>query len=526
MPGIFSGLKTNVSTLVKLVFLPGEKTRFERNIRRLRNFLLFILISVLLWFVTTQTRLDSSVRAPLLFLRPFWLVLLFWSIVMTYISARKLFHALRHKPAPRLFPEMEENWNYIKKAIAELNVYPRDLPVILVLGHRPLDGPHYFDHLQLRLRNVRLRNDSETLFHVDLTDNAIIVTCQTASLLGSLSRRIELNKNPLHASSSSPKSGLNTNKSRVLGLSGETDQPKPSARQNGGAVDSNLVETNFADLGAFSITPPEIEQISAKLRHLCELIGTDRSPLCPLNSILLVLPKEITDSELLTANAIEMSRLDMKTIRTATGMDLPYAVLGTNLQYTRGFGELVKSLDSNSKLCYLGLALHTRIDITAEMWKQQIRKGMRWFRQSVLPALVIREMLQIPPSAIGAQASGRGRIIESNHTSYRFLQDVVKQWRRLEYFSVRIGQFELDHKTVNPRFAGLFLTGLENNEIGRWLFMHELLKHLLTQQNSVSWTPEALAQNRARRRIAILVLGLLAALFGCLVTLFIWICFR
>jgi hypothetical protein len=527
MPGMISGLKKQVSKTTKLLFFPGSKTRFERNFRRVRNLLLLVLLSVLLWYITVKTGLDASVRAPLLVLRPYWLVLILWSIVLAYISTKRLVELLRSEPSFQLFPEIDENWNFITKQLAELGVDLKDLPVILVLGHRPAESVHYFDHLQLRLRNVRMRNDSETNFHVDLSDSAIFVTCQSVSLLGLLSRRLEQNRSPNQRSrfTGSKFDSPKDRPSQLLGLTGESEKKNESDK----SIKNN--ESKKADFGhsqADSLAMPadEIEITTARLKYLCHLISKARDPICPINGVVLVIPKEITETQQLNSNAIEMARLDLKSIRDETGADMPYAVLATNLQYVDGFSELLKNIDSSSKLRYLGVALPTRLDITTSSWLKQMRRGLRSFRMNVIPALVSREMLQVPPSALGPEASGRSQSIQINHTSYRFLQEIGRFWRHMEYFCAKINQFQLENNAGNPRFAGLFLTGLETSEVGPWVFIHEFVKHLLSQQNSISWTPEALIRNRFQKWLALIIMIFLFAVFACFVALLIWIYFR
>jgi hypothetical protein len=213
----------------------------------------------------------------------------------------------------------------------------------------------------------------------------------------------------------------------------------------------------------------------------------------------------------------------MESIRLASGLDFPYAVLASNMHRLQGFETLVGRLDINSKMRYLGIALHTRIDLSPDLWSKQIRKGLRWFRQRALPAMVAKELLKVPPSVLGPQTSQRGPVIQSNHNAYIFLQEAGKQWKRLEYYCSRISQMQLNKKSGNPRFAGLFLTGLENTEVGPWVFIHEFLKHLLTQQDSISWTPETLSDNRKRSRLARLIIGLVLVVIVLVLAGLIWI---
>lgn len=523
---MISSLKKSLSQITQLIFAPGDKTRLRRNIGRIRNFIFLILLSVLLWFVTVRTRLDTSVRAPLLALRPFWLVLLLWSAVLTYLSIRRLINVLRTEPSYTPFPEMEENWNYIKAALLESNVRPWELPVIIVLGHRPLEGVHYFDNLQPRLRNLRMRRDSELLFQADLTDSAIIITCQNASLLGTITRRMELGRTP-SLGNFKQNSILNSNRvtsTQVIGLSAEPENPGTAKTATVKSPQATVLESkSHNDTTGEMLTEEEIRLTSLKLKYLCDLIAADRYPFCPINGVIVTVPKEMTDSEQFITNAIELSRIDLHSIRQATGLDFPFAVLGTNMHHLRGFDELVKQLDSGSKRRYLGFALHTRLDISTDQWLKQIKKGMRWIRQRVLPALVLREMLELPPSALSAQASSRGPFIRSNHSSYLFLQNAGRQWRNLEYFCSRICEYQLKTISGNPRFAGLFITGLENNETGPWLFIHEFFKHMLSQQDSISWTPEALSRDRQQKRLAILILTLVFVIVGIISVIAIWI---
>jgi hypothetical protein len=309
----------------------------------------------------------------------------------------------------------------------------------------------------------------------------------------------------------------------LIGLSGESQRVQETENPNDEQSKSFKPETNAEERERSLVTQDEINQFSAKLKYLCELIAADRYPYCPVNGVVLVVSKEVMESDQLIANAIEMSRVDMESIRLASGLDFPYAVLASNMHRLQGFETLIGRLDINSKMRYLGIALHTRIDLSPDLWSKQIRKGLRWFRQRALPAMVAKELLKVPPSVLGPQTSQRGPVIQSNHNAYIFLQEAGKQWKRLEYYCSRISQMQLNKKSGNPRFAGLFLTGLENTEVGPWVFIHEFLKHLLTQQDSISWTPETLSDNRKRSRLARLIIGLVLVVIVLVLAGLIWI---
>jgi hypothetical protein len=45
---------------------------------------------------------------------------------------------------------------------------------------------------------------------------------------------------------------------------------------------------------------------------------------------------------------------------------------------------------------------------------------------------------------------------------------------------------------------------------------------MLSQQNSISWTPEALARDRKQKRLALFMLTVLLAITGAIVAIAIW----
>ncbi|MFM7869798.1 MAG: hypothetical protein ACKPHU_36725, partial [Planctomycetaceae bacterium] len=100
------------------MLFPGDATRTERNLRRARNLAVVLLISALLWLITRKTGLEANINAPIGWIRPYWLVLIFWISILATQVTRGLIQLLRADPAEQMFPEIQRTWEHACKSMA------------------------------------------------------------------------------------------------------------------------------------------------------------------------------------------------------------------------------------------------------------------------------------------------------------------------------------------------------------------------------------------------------------------------
>jgi hypothetical protein len=506
MAGMLIKFITGIKNGLLGILFPGKATRLQRNIRRVRNFILMLAISTLLWFVCRLTSLDVNIQAPWRWMRPFWLVLIFWTSMLAFLATRRLIEILRAEPTRDLFPEIQEAWRHARRSLLDVGVSPSDLPIYLVLSSRPVEGAYLFDSQQLRLRNVKLPGSVDAPIYLDLTDSAIYIVCHDVSLTGVFVRRIQqsfdrLNLNPRTRVSKS----MQLVPPSLLGINSTTESSGSIDEIKYAADELLFRPMNDLELEPSPSTQEEIEAISLKLSYLCELISNDRKPYCPVNGILVALPEIIAGSDKLTAHAADLVQRDIDCITDVTGLDLPFAVICTNIERIPGFEMLIEKVDESQKLRYFGFALPTRLDLKPADWIKQIQRGLQWYRNSVMPSLFYKQFLGIDTGIVKAGESDRRAMIQANHISFKFLQRASDCFKRLESLCLKLGESHLNRFSSNPKFVGLFLTALEQKETGPWVFMYDMIKHLQNQQNAISWTPQAVAKDRSKRRFAMMI---------------------
>jgi hypothetical protein len=510
MPGLFSKLRKGISGTANVVLFPGDATRTNRNLKRARNLVGVLIISAILWYITRVTGLEANIRAPLAWIRPYWLVLIFWISILASVATREIIYLLRSDPAEQMFPEIQRAWDHACKAMTEIGVQPSDLPIFLVLSLRKPDGAFLFDSQQLRLRNIRVPDEISQPFHVDVSDTAIFVVCDQVSLTGTLTGRLIQNLEKRNLAITGVAGVSNSMiTSSVLGLTHSSQNE--TGKENGMAAllsDEVTPAVSSANDSEILITSQdELEEMTRKLGFLCTLISRTRKPYCAVNGILVVLPISIDESEKLTSHAIEMASIDMSVIRESTGIDLSFAVLGTHLETLPGFDLVLSRVEESIKSRYLGLALPTRFDVTPAEWSGQILKTLRWYERSVLTALFLKSIFQMDPEDVKPGETGRNCMIRENHQIFRFMQSLGRSWNVLSKTCLRLGEAHIKANESNPRLAGLFLTGLDHQGAGPHVFMRDMVKHLVNQQSSVAWTPQALARDRRLRQIAAIIKG-------------------
>ncbi len=97
------------------------------------HFLVIALIAAGLWFIQKHFAVTINIDGPV-WLRPFWLSILFLLVYFLAWQAWWLWKLLQPGDAVSVFPDIEEAWDGIKQALEKAGIGIGDTPVYLVLG--------------------------------------------------------------------------------------------------------------------------------------------------------------------------------------------------------------------------------------------------------------------------------------------------------------------------------------------------------------------------------------------------------
>src|SRR5262249_45981388 len=97
-----------------------------------------------------------------------------------------------------------------------------------------------------------------------------------------------------------------------------------------------------------------VDELTARLAHLCRLIVRDRHPLCPLNGILLLVPLAGTDHPQDATETGHVCHLDLATVRAGVRVRCPLFILGCDVETVAGGTEFIGEFNDRERLQRVG----------------------------------------------------------------------------------------------------------------------------------------------------------------------------
>jgi hypothetical protein len=255
----------------------------------------------------------------------------------------------------------------------------------------------------------------------------------------------------------------------------------------------------------------EVERQSARLSHVCRLLVRDRAPYCPLNGVLVLLPLAATDSPEDASETASVVHHDLEVARSALQAECPRFVVLCDGERLPGFAELVRHFPETARPgaarpCWvLGQHFPLLPDLPRAELPAMIEGGVAWVADGLLPAVIAR-LLRIEGEAEGDW--DRARVTQANAELYGFLQEGRERLLRLGRMLARA---MVPEGTSPALFGGAYVAGTGADAEREQGFLQGVLRRALEQQNAVSWTEEALADDRDFRRWALLGYLALAA---------------
>jgi type VI secretion system protein ImpL len=262
----------------------------------------------------------------------------------------------------------------------------------------------------------------------------------------------------------------------------------------------------------------DVDLQAARLEHLCRLIVRDRWPFCPANGLLMLVPYAAADSEQLALDTVDICQRDLTVMRRALKVHCPLFAMVCDMETAPGFAEFLERFTKEERQQRMGQRCPLLPSLRKSQATAQLTPGAddsygsmldtisRWICQSLVPGWVFKKFrLEAPGKATPEEAS-RG-----NARLFLLLDDLRERQQRLSTILTR----GLDTGPASPwLFGGCYLgaTGAEATQ--EQAFVAGVFHRMSQEQNWVSWTPEALAEEDTYQRwvsrgtIALGVLGI------------------
>lgn len=541
---IFSGMKW----LGGAVVAPLAKLRQVRGIARIVRWVVHVVAIVavvaLLTFGNYYFGLDSLLRTPWPILRMVWLPLLFLLGYGLLWLGWYLCRAMASDREASPFPDIDRAW---RKAISAANLAGIDTqqaPLYLLVG-RPRGRMSDLIHAAgINLTSAPAIDDDNAPVQVFANREAIFVSCADVSLLG---RQAELFAQAAAERTHQNESWQSDNQRELADADVQLEElPVEHSSQGGVAtavhplaqaaherlaeVEGHLATLVGDDLPVAAVESTaetlelpsaefdlkavllkdalEVETISARLRHLSQLIVEERRPHVPVNAIVLLATADALDDDEAAGHVGVLAAEDLAAIHETTQVECPHVVLVCDLEASPGGSELLARFPEEQRQRRLGVRLPEVSCADAAEAGEIVEEGVRWLCDGLLPPLVYR--------LVGAPQSPQdeNKTLRDNTALYQFLYRMRQRRERLSRLLRRTAV------TISGRFhplAGCYLVASGEDRQRQQGFAEAVFVQLPQLAKAVAWTDEAIRRDRQQRLLSRAGYATLAALAAALV---------
>lgn len=471
---------------------------------------------------------ERLVNIPYRDLRPYYLVILVLLFVAFSWLVWVLWKLLVQEEEAAEFPDILSAWTEAVKRLETSGMKVGDAPLFLVIG-APAAGT---DALLLAAGVkdiIRAPSRSDSPLRIYAWNDAIFVTGVGCSAWGALCGELT------GQGETSWAGDLGDNASKTIGAGGFMAGADPIARAEMDELlrlskerDLNVAEqarlkqlaeelTNVSTAAKKKLAMPDdvILRGTRRLKYLCKLIRMERRPWCPLNGVVALVPWDATESEESVRLSSNVLYRDLAAAREILQMRYPTYSVVCDLETARGFNEFRNGFPAEVLKQRIGQRLPLAPDVDTDKVQLLISKASEWIGLSVLPAWILRFLRLESANARGTASDGQMH----NRNLYLLMRGVFDRGPRLAQVLSRglpnIGGNDLFSSV--PLFGGCYLaaTGRDGQSQA---FVPGVFERILSTQNSVSWTPDAVAADVRLKRLTfagyagILLLGAAAGL--------------
>jgi hypothetical protein len=506
------------------------------------HLLLVTAIAVGLWFVQKYFAISLNLGGPV-WLRPFWLSILFLLVYLLVWQAWWLWMLLQPSAGGSEFPDIDEAWGGVLAALDKAGIGIADTPVFLVLGSTAAPEDALFKAIPRGLVVAGGTAGSAPL-RVYASRDAIYLTLPGVTLLdlpaareawptgsdgsvidlvasvGPLGRSVGLDKSvglmSLGGQSSPlgqvqqiirrakeegrPLTDAERDTVRKLSMSAGVAGPAPA--QSGGERTAVLQDAAVGGLQ------------SARLLHFCRLIADTRWPLTPINGALVDLTVAETEKDATAQQIGLIARQDLDTLEIGMGLRFPVYTLFADLHALPGAGTFLSRFAAERSGQRLGKGFPLNPDVKPDQVTETVEANVAWVFGTLLPYWSLK-LAQVEAKGDTSDSATR-----ANAELVRFLTACGD---RAEPAARMVSRAVADGYRI-PVFAGTYLTANSPDTPGESLFATDFFKKVESTQGYVAWTDDALAADASARRAATLGYAFLVLLLLGVVALgaYVW----
>lgn len=514
--GFFSSVRAFVGLFLPIFSNAADFRRWPSWVKVLIGFVIVAAICVGLYFLQNhdRVRLEELLAYAPPEIQQFFLPLLFLLLVLFSWLAYGLWVLFASGDEAAEFPDIQSAWAEAIHRLDASGMRVGDAPLFLVLG-RPVSG---LDALFLAAgvkEIVRTPSQGEPPIRVYAWDEAIFVVCPGASAWGKFCTEVA---NP----SAEPNwGGEGGAAAKTIGAGGFSfgldplleaelkELVRESQRRELTSHEADRLRELSDLMNTAEAAPrrkvslPEDERVrqTRRLRYLCGLIRRDRRPWCPVNGVLVLVPWEATESDDAARVGCGVLEAELRTAREVFQQRYPTFALVCDLEVARGFDQFRSGFRADMLKQRIGQRVPLVPVGEPEEVGALVGNAARWIGLSVLPAWILR-FLKLDAGPDARQTPGASSA--HNRSLYLLMRGVFERGPRLAEILARgvppVGG--RDEYGAVPMFGGIYLaaTGRDGKQQA---FVEGVFQRVIESQNAVSWSPEALAEDARRGRLAV-----------------------
>jgi hypothetical protein len=439
------------------------------------------------------------------FLHRFWLPLLGLLFVILCWLGWWVWQLLRPEEEFSSFPDIDEAWEQARAALYHAGIDLSEKPLFLVIGRPAAPEEAMFQAAELPLAVRQAPSSGAAPLHVyayrDGRHDSIFVTCAGASLMGKYVAILSGEEGVELSLATEGASQASIDLSKTARPEGEVKQllqilreAKRQGRELTEEERRQILKMEGKGRPSLLKNASEVELASARLRHLCRLIVRDRRPYCPVNGILLLIPWECGDSDEEATQAGTICQLDLNAAREVLQLNSPTIGLVCDLERAPGGKEFIERFPRERLKQRLGQRFPLLPDLEPAALARSIEESARWICDSMFPTW-IHKFLR--PEIPGKEQPG---------TVTRGNAQLVKLLCQMRLRSKRLGQVlgrGLNREDEgHVLFGGCYFAATGASPGNEQAFLPGVFRRVIENQNYVSWTEEALAQDNAQKNMA------------------------
>jgi hypothetical protein len=502
------GIKRLVGLIVPFVLKARDVRGIGATWRWTLRILLLVLITGLLYWVSRRFELGHQVTgAPKL--GDFWLPLLFLLVIGISWVGWWVYTLLYAEVEESPFPDVDEAWDEAVNALLNARIDPTEVPMFLVLGRAAGTEEALFaaSKLSLAVKGAPARADAP--LRVFANRDGIFVTCAGASVLGYHASILRAGDSDFSAGDHNPAyiapdaiddpSKTMAPGGRALevldvfkrareqgrGPEGLTEEERLEIAEIQAAERAEEVRRRGKSRMLLVRNSAEVDRLEARFRHVCQLIVRDRRPFCPINGILLTIPAAASDTDEDAKATGTLCQKDLHTAREVLKVHCPVLAVITDLEQMPGFREFMNRFTESQKGRRVGQRFPYNPDLEGTTLETKLMEVTQWVGQALVPSWVHRLFRIEHPGSDTMDAAVAG-----NTLLYQFMDAMRERQGRLGRI---LGGGVTPDRAGPMMFGGCYLAGTGANAREQ-AFAEGVFQRLLQDQNYVSWTQQALAE--------------------------------